>query len=85
MVSMSDAEVILQILSTPDAGGGLGAPEIRERLQRRGIPLSQPTLSRRLSELQRRGQVVRQGLRRGTRYALDPVTCVPRTTPRRRT
>jgi arginine repressor len=51
MVSMSDAEVILQILSAPDATEGLGAPEIRERLQRRGIPLSQPTLSRRLSEL----------------------------------
>jgi hypothetical protein len=50
MVSMSDAEAILQILGAPDAGGGLGAPEIRERLQRRGIPLSQPTLSRRLSE-----------------------------------
>ena len=74
MVSMSDAEAILQILSVPDAGGGLGAPEIRERLQRRGIPLSQPTLSRRLNELQRRGQIVRHGLRRGTRYALDPVT-----------
>ena len=56
---MSDAEAILQILSAPDAGGGLGAPQIRERLQRRGIPLSQPTLSRRLSELQRRGQIVR--------------------------
>jgi Fic family protein len=73
MVSMTDAEAILQILSVPDAIAGLGAPEIRERLQRRGIPLSQPTLSRRLSELQRRGQIVRQGLRRGTRYALDPV------------
>ncbi len=73
MVSMSATEAILQILSAPDVDGGLGAPEIRERLQRRGIPLSQPTLSRRLSELQRRGQIVRQGLRRGTRYALDPV------------
>jgi Fic family protein len=73
MVSMSDAEAILQILSAPDATEGLGAPEIRGRLQQRGIPLSQPTLSRRLSELQRRGQIVRQGLRRGTRYALDPV------------
>ena len=73
MVSMTDAEAILQILSAPDATEGLGAPEIRERLQRRGIPFSQPTLSRRLSELQRRGQIVRQGLRRGTRYALDPV------------
>jgi len=73
MVSMSAAEAILQILSAPDAGGGLAAPEIRERLLRRGFPLSQPTLSRRLNELQRRGQIVRQGLRRGTRYALDPV------------
>jgi hypothetical protein len=73
MVSMSDADAILQILSAPDASGGLGAPEIRERLQRRGVALSQPTPSRRLSDLQRRGQIVRQGLRRGTRYALDPV------------
>ena len=72
-VSMSDTEAILQILSAPDAGGGLGAPEIRERLRRRGVSLSQPTLSRRLNELQRRGQIVRQGLRRGTLYALDPV------------
>ena len=73
MASRSDAEAILQILRTPEASAGLGAPEIRERLQRRGIPLSQPTLSRRLGELQRSGQVVRQGLRRGTRYAIDPV------------
>jgi hypothetical protein len=49
MVSISAAEVILQILSAPDADGGLGAPEIRERLRRRGILLSQPTLSRRLT------------------------------------
>lgn len=73
MVSMSDADAILQILSAPDASEGLEAPEIRERLQRRGIPLSQPTLSRRLNALQQRGQIVRAGLRRGTRYALDPV------------
>jgi Fic family protein len=73
MGSISDADAILQVLRAPEAAAGLGAPEIREHLQRRGIPLSQPTLSRRLGELQRNGQIVRQGLRRGTRYAIDPV------------
>jgi Fic family protein len=73
MASRSDVEAILEILRTPAASAGLGAPEIRERLQNRGIPLSQPTLSRRLGELQRSGHIVRQGLRRGTLYAIDPV------------
>src|SRR5262249_23722470 len=73
MTSTSAAKAILQILSAPDASEGLGALEIRERLERRGIRLSQPTLSRRLDEMQQRGDIVRQGFRRGTRYALDPV------------
>lgn len=84
MVSMSDAEAILHILSASDASGGLSAPEIRERLRRRGTLLSQPTLSRRLNELQRQGQIVRQGLRRGTRYARDPVALHFSTTSERR-
>jgi len=62
---------ILDILTeAPEAG--IAASEILQQLKKHGIELSQPTLSRRLEELQKTGDIIRQGTARKTaRYARD--------------
>jgi hypothetical protein len=68
-------QAILDIIASPaNAGRALAADEILKQLIPRGIEISQPTLSRRLDELLKRGDISRQGSRRGTRYARDPLT-----------
>jgi predicted ArsR family transcriptional regulator len=60
--TMSPENVLAVLLPEPD---GLSAPEIRARL---GVPISQPTLWRRLQELIVKGQVTVEGHARATRY-----------------
>jgi Fic family protein len=52
---------------------GLSAPELLDCAAAHDTVMSQPTLFRRLAELKERGEIFQIGLRRGTRYLLDPV------------
>jgi Fic family protein len=64
--------LLLELLARSPAAG-LSAPELLDCLAAHDAAISQPTLSRRLAELKERGEVVRMGSRRGSRYQVDPV------------
>jgi DNA-binding transcriptional ArsR family regulator len=72
MTLSPDAELILTLLDEAPAEG-LAASELLMRLARRGLHISQPTLSRRLRELREAAHIVQQGSRRGARYARDAI------------
>jgi len=72
MTLSPDAELILTLLDEAPAEG-LAASELLMQLARRGLHISQPTLSRRLRELREAEHIVQQGSRRGARYARDAI------------
>jgi len=74
---MSSAEtrpctLLLQLLAR-SPGVSWTAPELLDCLAAHDAAISQPTLSRRLGELRERGEIIRVGSRRGSRYQVDPV------------
>ena len=69
---LSARQAILDAIAAAPAEG-LEAADLLETLGRRGIQISQPTLSRRLNELKAQGHVFMRGTRRGTRYVCDQI------------
>lgn len=64
--------LLLQLIARSPAPGWT-ASELLDCLAAHDAAVSQPTLSRRLGELRERGEIIRLGSRRGSRYQVDPV------------